>query len=112
MLLETGSDSFRNAAISYESSFNPRTTARDQVNDTALESLRALPSLLQEALCNQAEEFFICTAALLDNHDSDAFATLIRRVRDDYANEQVEALVDDAGISINAAIKRLLDTFS
>lgn len=112
MLLEPGSDSFRNATVAYESLFDPRTTARDQLNDTALESLRALPCLLQEALCNQAEEFFIGIAALLDNHDSDAFATLIRRVRDDYANEQVEALADDAGISINAAIKRLLSTFS
>ena len=112
MMFESGSESFRSATIAYESAFNPRIAARDQLNAAALESLRALPSLLQEALCNQAEAFFISIAALLDKHDNDAATALIRNMRDDYANEQVEALADDAGISVNAAIKRLHATFS
>ena len=112
MTFQTGSDSFRGAAFIYDNLPDPRLVAREGVNDTALESLRALPGLLQEALVNQADEFFVTIARLLDRQDGDGVLATLRGARDAYANEQVEALADDAGIPINAAITRLRAAFA
>ncbi len=83
-----------------------------EVNDTALDKLRAMPLLLSEALNNQADEFFAAIAPLLDGYRDAELGNALRKMRDDYANEQVETLADEAGITVNHAITRLRRAFA
>lgn len=82
-----------------------------EVDDTALDKLRAMPLLLGEALTNQADEFFTLIAPLLDAQHDAELGKALRKMRDDYANEQIEAIADEAGITANQAIARLRKAF-
>lgn len=83
-----------------------------EVNETALDKLRAMPLLLGEALTNQADEFFALIAPLLDGQRDAELGKALRKMRDDYANEQIETIADEAGITVNQAIARLREAFA
>jgi CHASE3 domain sensor protein len=83
-----------------------------EVNETALDKLRAMPLLLSEALTNQADDFFALIAPLLDSRRDTELGNALRKMRDDYANEQVETIADEAGITVNHAIARLRRAFA
>lgn len=96
---------------SHENQQSARTIARDAINDSALEALRAIPRVLEEALANAGDEFYVRLAHVLDQggekFDS-AFASSVREVRDNYVNELVEARVDDLPwLTTNGAINQL-----
>jgi len=112
MELQTHRDAQRTAAISFDNQECTRIAAKAAVNDTALDKLRAMPLLLSEALTNQADEFFAAIAPLLDGRRDAELGNALRKMRDDYANEQVETLADEAGITVNHAITRLRRAFA
>lgn len=104
MSLVTRNEQLRSAAMAYDHA----APHFSEVDDTALDALRATPSMLDEMFGAQLPEFFAQAARLLDSHKDAEFAALIRATRDSYVNEQVEDVAEYEELSINGAINHLL----
>lgn len=108
MALHTASDLARNAQRSWDG----RMPAEAEVDSTALESLRALPAVLEDVLGYQDRTFWAKAARLLDNHKDAELAELFRSTRDRIVNEKVEDTAGDESISANGAIDLLLKRYA
>lgn len=104
MNLVTHNEQARSAQVAYDRQ-QPQLS---EVDDTALDALRATPSMLEEMFGAQMAEFFAQAARLLDSHKDAEFAALIRSTRDSYVNGQVEEVAEYEELSINGAINHLL----
>ncbi|MET3149116.1 UNVERIFIED_ORG: hypothetical protein ABIC77_000310 [Stenotrophomonas geniculata] len=98
----------RRAQATWENREDPGIAAAAAVDSTALEALRAAPSMLEQTFGYQSPAFWAKAARLLDAHQDTAFAALIRESRDAYVNDEVEDAADDKGLSANGAIDHLL----
>ncbi|KRG63923.1 hypothetical protein ABB26_10120 [Stenotrophomonas humi] len=107
-LQQPTSDQHASAARHFDNQECPRYAARAAIDDTALDALRATPSMLEEMFGAQMAEFFAQAARLLDSHKDAEFAALIRSTRDSYVNGQVEDVAEYEELSINGAINHLL----
>ncbi|WP_414492035.1 hypothetical protein [Stenotrophomonas maltophilia] len=96
------------AQATWENREDPRIAAEAAVDSTALEALRAAPTMLEQTFGFQPPAFWAKAARLLDSCQDAAFAALIRDARDAYVNEEVQDVADDKGLSANGAIDHLL----
>ncbi|KAK6696929.1 hypothetical protein SNK04_013772 [Fusarium graminearum] len=108
MGLHTATDIARNA----QRSFDGLLPAGTEVDSTALESLRALPAVLEDVLGYQGPTFWAKAARLLDSHRDAELAELFRSTRDRIVNEKVEDTAGDESISANGAIDLLLKRYA
>lgn len=104
MSLVTRNDQARNAQVAYDNA----APHFSEVDDTALDALRATPAMLEEMIGAQHAGFFAQAARLLDSHKDAEFAALMRSTRDAYVNEQVEDVAEYEELPINDAINHLL----
>lgn len=99
-------------ARSAQRNWDGRMPAEAEVDSTALESLRALPGVLEDVLGYQERSFWAKAARLLDAHKDAEFAELFRSTRDRIVNEKVEDTAGDESISANGAIDLLLKRYA
>lgn len=108
MALQPYSDRARSAQRNWDG----RMPAEAEVDSTALESLRALPAILEDVLGYQDQTFWAKAARLLDSHRDAELAELFRSTRDRIVNEKVEDTAGDESISANGAIDLLLKRYA